>query len=274
MMGSPTPATDADRSVVSPGSDVPLPEFEKQTYAPVFKGVLDEYTELMIQYGYVTLFACAFPLSSMCALINNIVEVRIDGFKLLYGTQRPVYRGAEDIGTWLAVLETMSVLSVVSNCAIIAFTSGVFRGEPANRDGDGYEECVTDCQDLGLEAQTSFTEFNASDWLTVSNSKSAMVDFTTCLDDCSCTTAINTCYSLVTRIWIFILAEHMIIGAKIIIALMIPDKPAFVAQAEARANVERSLASFKPDETKMTPEQLKEWETREAEETVWDREGA
>jgi hypothetical protein len=95
--------------------------------SPVHGGVLEEYTEMFIQFGYVTLFACAFPLSSLCALLNNIIEIKVDGFKLLFATQRPRYQGAEDIGTWQSVLEFMSIVSVISNCAIICFTSGVFK---------------------------------------------------------------------------------------------------------------------------------------------------
>jgi hypothetical protein len=38
--------------------------------------LLDEYLELVIQYGFVTLFVAAFPLAPLFALINNVVEIR------------------------------------------------------------------------------------------------------------------------------------------------------------------------------------------------------
>ena len=38
---------------------------------------------MAIQFGYVTLFAVAFPLAPLCAYINNLVEAKTDLFKLI-----------------------------------------------------------------------------------------------------------------------------------------------------------------------------------------------
>ena len=37
--------------------------------------LFEEYLEMMIQYGFVTLFVSAFPLAPLLALLNNIWEV-------------------------------------------------------------------------------------------------------------------------------------------------------------------------------------------------------
>ena len=47
----------------------------------VFKGwdqmaLFDEYLEMVIQFGFVTIFVSAFPLAPFFALCNNIIEVR------------------------------------------------------------------------------------------------------------------------------------------------------------------------------------------------------
>ena len=47
---------------------------------------------MIIQLGYVNLFAAAFPLMATLALINNIVEIRIDAYKMLKLTKRPRYK--------------------------------------------------------------------------------------------------------------------------------------------------------------------------------------
>lgn len=59
-----------------------------------------DYLELLILYGYVTLFVVAFPLAPLLGLINNIVEIRVDSFKLMHECSRPIPMGAEDIGAW------------------------------------------------------------------------------------------------------------------------------------------------------------------------------
>lgn len=41
-------------------------------------------------------------------------------------SRRPEPRGAEDIGTWYTILTIMSSVAVVSNSAVIAFTSELF----------------------------------------------------------------------------------------------------------------------------------------------------
>lgn len=45
--------------------------------APVKSSFLfHEYLEIVIQFGFITLFACTFPIAPFFALINNILEIR------------------------------------------------------------------------------------------------------------------------------------------------------------------------------------------------------
>ena len=55
---------------------------------------------MFIQFGYVILFSSAFPLAAMCALLNNVIEIRSDAFKLCTTLQRPFGQRVEDIGIW------------------------------------------------------------------------------------------------------------------------------------------------------------------------------
>lgn len=49
-----------------------------------------EYLELVIQFGFVTIFVSTFPLAPLFALINNVLEIRLDARKMLQNYKRPV----------------------------------------------------------------------------------------------------------------------------------------------------------------------------------------
>lgn len=68
--------------------DLNLGEFDRL-------GLLDEYLELAIQYGFITLFVAAFPLAPLCALINNLFEIRLDARKMLTTKRRPLGQRAK-----------------------------------------------------------------------------------------------------------------------------------------------------------------------------------
>ena len=55
---------------------------------------------MLIQFGYVTLFSSAFPMAAVCALLNNVIEIRSDAFKLCMSFQRPFGELVENIGIW------------------------------------------------------------------------------------------------------------------------------------------------------------------------------
>nr|KAG5703954.1 hypothetical protein BaRGS_020551 [Batillaria attramentaria] len=44
-------------------------------------GLFEEYLEMVLQYGFVTLFVAAFPLAPFFALLNNVIEIRLDAYK-------------------------------------------------------------------------------------------------------------------------------------------------------------------------------------------------
>ncbi|XP_076618287.1 anoctamin-1-like isoform X1 [Colletes latitarsis] len=87
------------------------------------RSLFPEYLEMVLQYGFVTIFVAAFPLAPFFALLNNIFETRLDAKKLLRMYRRPVGQRVIDIGIWYRILDSISKLSVITNAFIIAFTS-------------------------------------------------------------------------------------------------------------------------------------------------------
>uniref|UniRef100_A0A146LAE4 Anoctamin n=1 Tax=Lygus hesperus TaxID=30085 RepID=A0A146LAE4_LYGHE len=85
--------------------------------------IFSEYLEMVLQFGFVTIFVSAFPLAPLCALVNNLFESRCDAKKILMHYRRPVAVRVKSIGVWLTILNFVSKFAVFSNALIIAFTS-------------------------------------------------------------------------------------------------------------------------------------------------------
>ncbi|KAG8125880.1 hypothetical protein E2320_021005 [Naja naja] len=84
---------------------------------------LDTTILSVIQFGFITLFVASFPLAPLLALLNNVLEIRVDSWKLTTQFRRPVAAKAHSIGIWQEILNGMAILSVVTNAFIVAFTS-------------------------------------------------------------------------------------------------------------------------------------------------------
>ncbi|NXY26171.1 ANO8 protein, partial [Atrichornis clamosus] len=97
-----------------------LTQAEVESCMKKYEDTFQDYQEMFIQFGYVVLFSSAFPLAAMCALVNNVLEIRSDAFKLCTGLQRPFGQRVESIGQWQKVMEAMGVLAIVVNCYLIA----------------------------------------------------------------------------------------------------------------------------------------------------------
>uniref|UniRef100_A0A8C8IQT7 Anoctamin n=1 Tax=Oncorhynchus tshawytscha TaxID=74940 RepID=A0A8C8IQT7_ONCTS len=89
------------------GSEKVIPRWEQDyQLQPIGKlGLFYEYLEMVIQFGFVTLFVASFPLAPVLALVNNLFEIRVDAWKIITQFRR------------------VAILAVASNAMIIAFTS-------------------------------------------------------------------------------------------------------------------------------------------------------
>lgn len=97
---------------------------EREYYRAVFERTISEYSELVIQFGYVVLFAAAFPLAALFALLNNLIELRADAFVILHAYRRPVPLHSSVIQTqWDWILKGLSYAAVLTNCALMMWTS-------------------------------------------------------------------------------------------------------------------------------------------------------
>ncbi|XP_073072429.1 anoctamin-5 isoform X4 [Manis javanica] len=191
-------------------------------------GLFYEYLETVIQFGFVTLFVASFPLAPLLALLNNIIEIRVDAWKLTTQYRRPVAAKAHSIGVWQDILYGMAVLSVATNAFIVAFTSDIIPrlvyyyaySKNANEPMKGY---VND----------SLSTFLIADFPnhTVPSEKR---DFTTCRyrdyryppdHDQKYFHNMQYWHVLAAKMTFIIVMEHIVFLVKFLLAWMIPDVP-------------------------------------------------
>ncbi|XP_059191710.1 anoctamin-1-like [Centropristis striata] len=100
-----------------------MQRYETDHFLEPFAGLTPEYMEMIIQFGFVTLFVASFPLAPLFALLNNIIEIRLDAKKFVAELRRPVAARAKDIGIWYNLLRGVANVAVIINAFVISFTS-------------------------------------------------------------------------------------------------------------------------------------------------------
>uniref|UniRef100_A0A3B4A6S4 Anoctamin n=1 Tax=Periophthalmus magnuspinnatus TaxID=409849 RepID=A0A3B4A6S4_9GOBI len=97
-------------------------KFRNQGTLPVFPGLFAEYIELLVQFGYLSLFSCVFPLTAVLLLINNLTEIRSDAYKICKLFRKPFAAPVANMGVWQIAFEVLSFVSVVSNCWLLVLS--------------------------------------------------------------------------------------------------------------------------------------------------------
>lgn len=83
----------------------------------------DDYLEMVIGFGYVTLFAGAMPLSAALTFAGNLIEVGSDAFKLNFVCRRPQASRASSMPRpWFFVMCCMCWTAIVTN-SLFAYVS-------------------------------------------------------------------------------------------------------------------------------------------------------
>ncbi|KAG1692195.1 hypothetical protein DVH05_025625 [Phytophthora capsici] len=107
--------------VVKAATEQRLARVLMQKRQATYRDTFADYKELMVQFGYVTLYSPVFPLAAAFAWLNNTIESRSDLLKLVnrHGYQRPIAAHARGIGVWEKVLVSFAGVAVVVNCALV-----------------------------------------------------------------------------------------------------------------------------------------------------------
>ncbi|KPP75624.1 anoctamin-4-like [Scleropages formosus] len=149
-------------------------------FPSIFQCVFSEYYRFLsvLQFGFTTTFVAAFPLAPLLALLNNIIEIRLDAYKFVTQWRRPLPSQAKDIGIWYGILEGIGILSVITNAFVIAVTSDfiprlvyAYKYGPCAGQGRAGEKCM-----VGY-VNASLSVFRVSDFENKSEPRTDGTDF-------------------------------------------------------------------------------------------------
>lgn len=96
---------------------------EMETHLGVYESTIDDYGEIILQFGYLVLFGVAFPPAAVVALLNNLVEGRVDAYKILVLSKRVNADDAANIGAWYTILEFLNMMAIFANAGLMVFTA-------------------------------------------------------------------------------------------------------------------------------------------------------
>jgi hypothetical protein len=99
-----------------------------QIESPKPCNVIDNMSELIIEQGYATMFAIAFPLAPFLAFVNNFVEFFVD-YRNLESNQRPIPYAAHGVGLWGDVLVVFAGISIATNWALFVYRTDLVEDE-------------------------------------------------------------------------------------------------------------------------------------------------
>lgn len=87
-----------------------------------YEDAFDDYLEIFLQFGYVFLFSSVYPMAAFWAVLNNILELKTDAFKLCRVYQRPRVKRVGSIGVWQGAFELLGAVAVMTNCALLCLS--------------------------------------------------------------------------------------------------------------------------------------------------------
>ncbi len=85
-----------------------------------------EYITAVVQFSFVACFSVVLPITPLFCLLNYLLSMRYDAYKLCRGRRRPLAKKTGGIGIWEHLLHIVVVIAVLTNCWLIAYTSADF----------------------------------------------------------------------------------------------------------------------------------------------------
>lgn len=83
------------------------------------------YTELVITFTTVILFAPIVPFLLPLMLVSGIISLNSKKYEIIYFSRRILPTKTNSIGSWLWITRCVAVIGVFTNCALVVYVRGV-----------------------------------------------------------------------------------------------------------------------------------------------------
>lgn len=83
----------------------------------------DDFMEMVVTFGYITMFASVFTPGAPIIFIFILIESRSDIFRIEETCRRPMPGKTYHIGSWAAMIQIFCFLSIFSNIIISCYAS-------------------------------------------------------------------------------------------------------------------------------------------------------
>ncbi|MEQ2287256.1 hypothetical protein AMECASPLE_010534, partial [Ameca splendens] len=221
--------------------------------------LFNEFLEMVIQFSFTTIFVAAFPLAPLFALINNVIEIRLDAIKMVTLQRRMVPKKTNNIGVWIDILEAIGVLAVIANGLVIGVSSDFI---PRLVYRYVYSPCVNDTA-TNIDCMVGYINNTLSN-ASMSDSRVMFEPDQMITPDgfnatsCSYKDYRNSDFNVTPQFWLIlavrfafvILFEHVLVICKFIAAWFVPAAPMQVKNERLFDKLKRlkeELRSFRPE---------------------------
>lgn len=82
---------------------------------------IDDFMNAMLNYGFIVMFGVVSPSICCLCFLSNLPTKRLLAYKLSYACQRPLPLGADGIGSWEQIMDTLGFAGVIVNLYIAVF---------------------------------------------------------------------------------------------------------------------------------------------------------
>uniref|UniRef100_A0A3B4BQ62 Anoctamin n=1 Tax=Pygocentrus nattereri TaxID=42514 RepID=A0A3B4BQ62_PYGNA len=219
--------------------------------------LFDEFLEMVLQFSFTTIFVAAFPLAPLLALLNNIIEIRLDAIKMVSLERRLIPKKTNDIGIWTDVLETIGVLAVIANGLVIGISSDFIpRLVYRYRYGPCAISSTTEIDCMSGYIQNTLSIANISDENIKNDFLPEQLNIYNGTNVTSCSYRdyrSNEDYTLTNQFWVIqairfafvVLFEHVVVLCKFIAGWFVPGSPLEVKNTRLQDKLDRLKEELK-----------------------------